>query len=813
MAKQVRQEDNSRIIESTIETIMHNSMMPYSEYVILDRALPRVEDGLKPVQRRILYTMLELGVTPDKPHRKSARIVGDCLGKYHPHGDSSVYQAMVRLAQSYNTRMLLVDGHGNFGSVDGDSAAAMRYTEARLTPLALELLRDLDKDTVPMSLNFDDSLEEPDVLPGRFPNLLVNGATGIAVGLATNIPPHNLGEVIDGVVAFIDNSRITLQEMMQYIPAPDFPTGGLIVQSPEIEKCYATGKGKIVMRAKACVEKDGDKEVIAITEIPYQVNKAELLQKINELRETKKELFGCISDIIDESDRKGMRCVIKLRKDSDSEKVLSALYKLTDLECAFNVNIVAIANGKPEQMGLLDIIRFYVEYQRTVIYKRSQYELAAAKRREHILQGLVIAVHNVREVVEIVLNSKTYNESKDALRARFDLSEKQAIAVLDIPLKRLNKLDIGKMEEELRDLRLRIEELEAIMASKRKQLAIVRKEILEIKKKYADPRRCKLVSEKEAAVKTVDLNARIERNGYLVLTHAGNLKFMSQRSYQMASKGIENCQEADLARRVIACDNNANIIGFTSKGNAVVFNIDALEDDKWKSKGVNIAKIAKVDSDDVLIDIMPAGALEGKELYFYTRRGMVKRSLAEEYRTDKKAVYPAIVLKEDDTLLGVEIVDPECEFILFVSKDGMALNARADIPQQGRKASGVKGIMLTGDDEVIFAAQNFGAGEIVVVNDSGYARRVLLPSIEPCRRFCKGVKLNDNDKQGNMSYVDIVTEPYDFALVLPSGESIAIRTEDLPIENKTSKGKNLLKASANAMGALVVGKCLPHRLI
>ncbi len=813
MAKQVKIEDQSRIFESTIENIMHNSMMPYSEHVILDRALPRVEDGLKPVQRRILYTMMELGVTPDKPHRKSARIVGDCLGKYHPHGDSSVYQAMVRLAQPYNTRMMLVDGHGNFGSVDGDSAAAMRYTEARLTPLALELLRDLDKDTVPMSLNFDDSLEEPDILPGRYPNLLVNGAMGIAVGLATNIPPHNLGEVVDGVVAYIDNSRITLKEMMQYIPAPDFPTGGLIVESPEIEKSYETGKGRIVMRAKACVEKDGDKEVIAITEIPYQVNKAELLQKINDLRESKKELFGCISDIVDESDRTGMRCVIKLRRDSDSEKVLSALYKLTDLECAFNVNIVAIANGKPEQLGLLAIIKFYVEYQRTIIYKRSQYELAAAKKREHILQGLVIAVHNVREVVEIVLNSKTYNESKDALRMKFDLSEKQAIAVLDIPLKRLNKLDIGKMEEELAALRERIGELESILSSKRKQLAIVRKELLEIKKKYADPRRCKIVSAQEAAVKKVDLNAKIERSGYLVLTHGGALKFLSSRGYQMASKSIENCQENDLARRVIACDNNANVIGFTAKGNAVVFSIDSLEDDKWKSKGVNIAKIAKVDSDDELIDILRADSLTGKELYLYTSSGMVKRSAGEEYRTDKKAVYPAIVLKDGDTLLGVEVVDDECEFILFVSDSGMALNARADIPQQGRKAGGVKGIMLTGKDRVVYAAQNFGAGEIVVVNETGAGRRVLLPSIEPCRRFCKGVKLNDADKQGAMSYVVIVTEPYDFAVILPNGETISVNTEELPIENKTNKGKNVLKAPANGTAALVVAKCLPHRLI
>lgn len=799
-------EDKTVVIEDTIETIMHNSMMPYSEHVILDRALPRVEDGLKPVQRRILYTLLELGTTPDKPHRKSARIVGDCLGKYHPHGDQSVYGAMVRLAQPFNTRMPLVDGHGNFGSVDGDSAAAMRYTEARMTPLALELLRDLDKNTVRMSLNFDDTLEEPDILPGRYPNLLINGANGIAVGLATNIPPHNLSEVIDGVVAYIDNSRITLAEMMRYIPAPDFPTGGLIIDSPEIEKSYATGKGRIVMRAKACIEKDGDKEVIAITEIPYQVNKSVLLQNINELRESKKEIFGCISDIVDESDRSGMRCVVKLRKDADASKILSALYKTTNLECGFSVNMVAIANGKPQLMGLLDIIRYYVEFQRTVIYRRSQYELTAAKNRAHILEGLLIAVHDVREVVDIVLDSKSYNESKERLRARFDLSEKQVVAVLDIPLKRLNKLDVGKMEEELAALRVKIKELEEILASKRKQLAVVRKEILEIKKKYGDSRRARIVSAKDAQVQTVDLNAKIERSGYLVLTRSGALKFLSSRAYQMANKDIASCLESDLARRVVACDNNANLIGFTAKGNAVVFNVDSLDDDKWKSKGVSVSKIAKIDSDDELIEIMTQEQIAGKELYFYTVGGMVKKSSAEEYRTDKKTVYPAIVLKEGDRLLKAEVVDGECETILFVTRKGMALNARADIPQQGRKASGVKGIMLTEYDTVIYAAQNAGAGEIVVVNASGCARRVLLPDIDPCRRYCKGEKLNDSVKQGELAYVGIVTQPFDLALMIGEDKTEALNTEAIPIADKTAKGKKIAQ-TAQAL------KCFEHNLI
>ena len=389
-------------------------MLPYAEYVILDRALPRVEDGLKPVQRRILYTMYDMGLTPDKPHKKSARIVGDCMGKYHPHGDSSVYDAMVRMAQDFNMRMTLVNGHGNFGSVDGDPAAAMRYTEARLEPLALELLRDIEKDTVRFTLNFDDSLKEPETLPGRFPNLLVNGASGIAVGLATNIPPHNLGEVIDGIVAYIDNPKIKLFEMMKYIKAPDFPTGGYIVAG-ELVQAYETGSGKILLRAKVNIEEgDNDKKLIVITELPYQVNKAKLLTKIAELREEKKDMLGGISEITDESDRNGMRAVIKVKKDADVEKILAALYKYTDLECTFGINMVAIADGKPQQMGLLDIIRHYVAYQREVVLRRTKFDLAQAKERCHILEGLIIAVRNIDEVIEIIKTSESVPVARSA---------------------------------------------------------------------------------------------------------------------------------------------------------------------------------------------------------------------------------------------------------------------------------------------------------------------------------------------------------------------------------------------------------------
>lgn len=808
-------EDTSKIVECNIETVMHNSMLPYSEHVILDRALPRVEDGLKPVQRRILYTMMELGITPDKPHKKSARIVGDCLGKYHPHGDSSIYDAMVHIAQPYNTRMPLVDGHGNFGSVDGDKAAAMRYTEARLTPLALELLKDIDKDTVPMSLNFDDSLEEPDILPGRFPNLLVNGASGIAVGLATNIPPHNLGEVIDGVVAYIDSPRITLDEMMKYIPAPDFPTGGLIVDNEEIKRAYETGKGKITMRAKAFIETESGKDIIVITEIPYQINKTTLLISINALRETKKEIFGCISEVVDESDRDGMRCVVKLRKDSDAQFILNALYKSTNLECGFNANVVAIANGKPEQLGLIDIIKFYVEYQREIIYKRSQFELVAAKKRAHILEGLLIAVHNIREVVEIVLTSKTYTESKERLKTTFDLSEKQAVAVLDVPLKRLNKLDIGKMKEELAELKKQIEELESILASKKRQLDVVKRELLEIKRKFNNPRKSRILNAKDSKEIVVDFASQMERNGVMVLNYNGNIKFLSDRTYKQTLKSISNCNAQTLAKRIIAVDNKNNVLAFTKKGNAIVFGIDSFDDEKWNSRGIGARDLGKTDDDDEIIEFIAISKLsKAKELLFFTKDGMIKKSLLSEYNTDKKATYAALTLKEGDELLGVEVVNEICPYTLFVTEKGMCLNAENDdVPCQGRKASGVKSIQLAENDCVMLARQNENVGEIIVINENGFGKRVLLPTIEPSKRYRKGVQISEVGKKSAIIYVGWVTSPYSIAVIMPDGSICELNTDNIAIENRTSKGKNIIKSLSAQNNALAIGKCLDNNII
>ena len=470
MPKQLPPEEKTPdIIQIPLEEVMHRSMMPYAEHVILERALPRVEDGLKPVQRRILYTMQELSLMPDKPHRKCARIVGDCLGKYHPHGDSSVYEALVRMAQPFSLRGMLVDGHGNFGSMDGDSAAAMRYTEARMTPLALQMLRDIEKDTVPFRLNFDDTLKEPDILPSRFPNILVNGASGIAVGLATNIPPHNLREATEAVILRIDHPEAGLDDFMRVLPAPDFPTGGVLINTPEIRAAFETGRGKLTLRAQVSIEKgSAGRTLLCITEVPYQVNKAAMLEKILKLSEEKKAVLGCIHDIRDESDREGMRAVIELKKDADPQRVLAYLYKYSDLQVTFGVNMVAVADGKPVQMGLIEILDHYIRHQRNVVTRRTQYDLDQAKARAHILEGLIIAVDNLDEVLHIIRSSQNGKEAKARLVERFAMTEIQAQAILDLRLQRLTGLEILALRKEYAEVLKLISGLEAILKSERK---------------------------------------------------------------------------------------------------------------------------------------------------------------------------------------------------------------------------------------------------------------------------------------------------------------------------------------------------------
>jgi DNA gyrase subunit A len=796
MAKKKQKEIvySSAVYDVAFEEVMHNSMLPYSENVILDRALPRVEDGLKPVQRRILYSMYEMGITPDKPYKKCARIVGDCLGKYHPHGDSSVYGALVRMAQPFAMGMKLVDGHGNFGSVDGDGAAAMRYTEARMAPLALELLRDLDKETVSWAPNFDDSLEEPTILPGRFPNLLVNGANGIAVGLATNIPTHNMAESIDAVVAMIDNPSITTAELLKVFKGPDFPTGGFIVPVDSLESIYETGKGRIKIRSRLHIEDDDNgKKNIVITELPYQVNKAELLTKIADLREANKDLLSGISDIVDESDKQGMRAVIKLKKDAPVDKIVAFLMKKSNLEIGYSVNIVAIAGGKPEQLGLRDILKYYIAYQREIIVKRTTFDLKAAKARAEIVKGLLVAIANIDEVIAIIKTSETTAKAKATLRERFDLSDEQAQAILDMRLKALARLEVGKLEEELQRLEKLISKLTAILGSKTKQYAVVKEEILEIKKNNPSPRLSVILGAEDLG--KVDLPTAEEavayREGVFVLNDAGTIRFMSQKSYSLALKDMSQYGEAELPKQVLHVNNKGSLFAFTNRGNLVKIDVTSLPETRWREKGVTIGSLnPEVSTGESVVKAFFFDSTPVGEFLFFTKQGMVKRTDVAEY-TNTKAFVNAIILGEGDSLLSVELVDDE-KNVFEVTEDGQCLLYNPlEVPLQGRKAGGVKGVKLGDGDSIAYGGLIEEEGEVLVVTTTGYTKRVISSTLEPTSRYLKGVKIVELDKS-KVKYVNIVKDPYDIAVVT-GGKTYILNTEDVRIDTRTTKGKQLYK--------------------
>ena len=802
------------IYVTPLEEVLPDSMLPYAEFVILDRALPRVEDGLKPVQRRILYTMAEMGLTPDKPHKKSARIVGDCMGKYHPHGDSSVYDAMVRMAQDFNMRMTLVNGHGNFGSVDGDPAAAMRYTEARLEPLAMELLRDLDKETVPFSFNFDDSLLEPDLLPGRYPNLLVNGANGIAVGLATNIPTHNLGEVIDGCCAYIDNPKISLNDMMKIIPGPDFSTGGFVI-AKELRQAYETGRGKITLRARYTVEAgDYGKKHIIITELPYQTNKAELLRKIMLLREDKKEQLAGIAEIVDESDRTGLRAVISCKKDADVDRILSLLLKYTDLECTFGINMVAIAGGKPRQLGLLDIIRYYVQYQRQVILRRTRHELKEAQARCHILEGLIIGVHNVDEVVKIIKTADSTPDARRKLMERFALTERQAQAILDLRLARIAKLEVKKLEDELRDLKILIEKLKAIIDDKNKQWEIVKGEMREIKRKFKCERKTRIVdSEDKIAVKRADAVGTVE-DWSACINALGNVKFVERGefAFTVKKKLSKYTPPAQLHTQVVNCGGMDDVYVFTNLGNVLKVKAKYSELSDFKSSGVKLEKLVEgVAKGEYPVKLIPCadGAPPEGDLIFFTKQGAVKKTAWSEY-AQGKAVLPAIKLKDGDELLNVERYDDDdFSTMLYVTRKGLCLNASKDeVPVQGRVAGGVKGVALGADDEVIFATQHTGEGEIIIVTTLGGFKRVVASTIDPIGRACKGVMIADIKGKGEILFADYVTIPYTLAVVSDDKTVAEVNTEEIPIETRVFRGRPLKK---EGIGNVTAVYALKHR--
>ena len=771
-----RKDDKTPVVEENIlsvpmEEVMHMSMIPYAEHVIMDRAIPRVEDGMKPVQRRILFTMNELGITPDTPYRKCARIVGDCLGKYHPHGDSSVYDALVRLAQDFSMRGTLVDGHGNFGSVDGDSAAAMRYTEARMTPLAMLMLRDIDKDTVPFRLNFDDTLKEPDMLPASFPNLLVNGAGGIAVGLATNIPPHNLRESINAVIAQIDNPDITVDELMQIIPAPDFPTGGILLNTPELRAAYETGRGKLLLRAKTHIE-DGTagRKLIVITEIPYQVNKSAMLEKILRLSEEKKAALGCIYDIRDESDRTGMRAVIELRKDADVDKVLAYLFKYSDMQVTFGVNMVAIADGKPRLLSLRRMIRYYIRHRKNVITARTQYELDKAKARAHILEGLMIAVDNLDEVIQLIRKSENPKAAKAGLMERFGLTEIQAQAILDMRLQRLTGLEILALRKEYAELLKTIAELEAILNDEKKLMNVIKKELKAVADQFGDDRRT-TIEEVHNVVEALVKEEKVAEEALVTFSREGYLR----RSWPKAKKAAqtEDGQPDDPPVYSFETDTDHTLFFFTDLGNCYQLNVGALpEMNKPKDRGSLLSGVlAGLETDEKPVYLMCATAEELNtlpDLLFVTARGQLKRSAASEYAV-KRSKFGALNLREGDSLHAVLSLDVSSD-VLMISETGMCIRFHADqVPAMGRVSGGVKGMTLDPSDRILWVGQPAAADQLLLFTERGFGKRVPYTDYEPQARGGKGVKTFYYQKSGSNG-----TRIAGVALVTEAGQNVVI---------------------------------------
>ncbi len=789
------------IIQKTMEDVMHDSMIPYSEHVILERALPRVEDGLKPVQRRILYTMHELGNTPDKPHRKCARIVGDCLGKYHPHGDSSVYDALTRMAQDFAMRERLVDGHGNFGSIDGDSPAAMRYTEARMTELAMVMLRDIDKDTVNFHLNFDDTQKEPDLLPGRYPNLLVNGASGIAVGMATNIPPHNLGEVIDGAAALIDNPKLSTEELMKYIPAPDFPTGGVLAVDGELLSAYETGRGKLQVRAKVHIENGtAGRKLIVMDEMPYQVNKAALLEKILRLSEEKKSLLSGIYDIRDESDRMGMRAVVEVRKDVDPEKLLKVLYKYSDMQVTFGVNMVAIAGGKPVQMGLKTMLEYYIEHQKNVVTCRTRYELSQAEARAHILEGLIIAVDNLDEVIRLIRSSKTPKEAKGKLIERFQLTDVQAQAILDMRLQRLTNLEVVALKTEYAELQKKIAEYKAILASERKLMGVIKKELKEIRDKFANPRRTELVPGFDAI--EIEEAAAAPDEARVLLTRNGFVKRMQPK---LCDKALAGGEFNDPPVASIDCLTNQKLLFFTDLGYCYPVAAEQIPEARAKERGLPPGGLlAGMEKDEKLVGVLNSGDWSG-EVLLASEKGLIKRVALADLNV-RKGRYAVMNLKDGDRLLCAQ--DAKLgRSVLLISELGMAIHfALEEVSLIGRTAAGVKSMALAPGDRVAFAFLHDSEGEVVLATDLGYMKRCLLVDFDRQARGGKGVKCITLMKNGSngakVAGALMVKEPYDFQIVQKSGTMTQYNTEDVSIETKASKGQPY---AVVVMGDVVVG--------
>ena len=788
------------IVQKSLEEVMHDSMMPYSEHVILERALPRAEDGLKPVQRRILFTMHELGVTPDKPHRKCARIVGDCLGKYHPHGDTSVYDALTRMAQPYSLRGVMVDGHGNFGSIDGDSAAAMRYTEARMAPLALQMLRDIEKDTVPFRLNFDDTLKEPDLLPARFPNLLVNGASGIAVGLATNIPPHNLREVTEAVCLQIDNENVSLDELMRLVPAPDFPTGGVLLDTDEIRAAYETGRGKLTLRAKVTMEPGpSGRTLLVIHEVPYGVAKAQMLEKILRLSEEKKATLGVIHDIRDESDRSGMRAVIELKKEANPQRVLAYLYKYSDLQVTFGVNMVAVAAGKPVQMGLKTVIAHFIRHQKEVVTRRTRYELEQAKARAHILEGLIIAVDNLDEVIALIRASKNGKEAKARLMERFGFTDVQAQAILDLRLQRLTGLEIEALRKEYADILKLIDTLEGILKSEKKLIGVIKKELREIADQFGDDRRTEIIKEKEEDAVPIVEEAPLPEEAVVFLTRGGQLRRMAPRNFEKLDMPEK---ESDMNRFLFHTQTDHTLYFFTNLGNCYPLSVGALsETSKPRERGGGLSSVlAGLENGEACVSLllMTPGSLAGmSDLLFITSQGQIKRTSAADYDV-KRSKFAAINLKNGDTLLSVVPAEEDAD-VLMITRKGMSIRFPLDsVPEMGRVSAGVKGMKVDEDDQVILGCPITVSDQILLFTERGYAKRLMGSMFDVQGRAGKGVKCVYFNKSGSTgAYVAAaarITSSRAFTVLQHGGIMTSMLSDELPCQNLSDKGKPTVMA-------------------
>ena len=796
--------DQDRILKIDIKQEMQSAYIDYSMSVIVARALPDVRDGFKPVHRRVLFGMDKLGNTSDKPYKKSARIVGDVLGKYHPHGDLSVYFALVRMAQPWSLRYPLVDGQGNFGSVDGDSPAAMRYTEARLSRIAEEMLRDIEKDTVDVTPNVDNTLEEPTVLPTRIPNLLVNGASGIAVGMATNMPPHNLSECIDASVALIDDRELTVEDLMQYIKAPDFPTGGIIYGFAGVKDAFETGRGRIVIRAKAEIEVDSTtgRETIVVSEIPYAVNKSELIKKIADLVEEKR-LEG-ISNINDESDRAGMRIVIEVKRDANASVILNKLFKMTDLQSSFSVNNIALVNGRPQTLNLKQLLEAFVDHRHEVVIRRTRFDLAKAEERAHILEGLIIASDHIDEVVKLIRSSRTREEAKTRLMERFSLSEKQAQAIVDMRLGQLTGLDQDKLRNEYAEVEKMIAYYKEILADESVCMKVVKDELLEIKEKYGDERKTEIIYSSEE-FNAEDFYADDEM--IITISHMGYIKrtplseFRAQNRGGVGAKG-SNTREEDFIEYIYPASMHNYMLFFTQKGKCYWLKVYEIPEGAKNSKGRAIQNMLNIESDDKVNAFIRVKKLQDPEynmshnLLFCTRKGVIKKTKLEAYSRPRQNGVNAITIREDDQVIQVRLTTGDSQ-IIIANKNGRAIRFHESaVREMGRNATGVKGMTLddNGDEVVGMICVNDPEKEtIMVVSEQGYGKRSLIEDYRITNRGGKGVKtLNITDKTGCLVAIKCVTDENDLVIINKSGITLRMKVADVRVMGRATQGVRLI---------------------